>query len=166
MLCHNLTQKETELLTLQHIPFLRILARKFWSSSNLPFQNDYKLWTILPKTKTFCRNVPKFVHVCALSMSKKISLPLESPPGIGLTSLKLTSVLIEYGSYSKICPKRTCSKRDSCLKRTKGFAPKYQFTGQNLKNITCLKGTNGFAPKYQFTGQHLINLTRLKRTPF
>ena len=43
--------------------------------------------------------------------------------------------------YSETCLKRTCSKADTYLKRTKYFDPKYQFTGQSLINTTCLKRT-------------------------
>ena len=53
------------------------------------------------------------------------------------TAVKSSSAL----SYSKTCLKRTCSKADTCLKRTKDFAPKYQSTGQSLINITCLRRT-------------------------
>ena len=40
------------------------------------------------------------------------------------------------GEYSKTCLKRTFSKADTCLKRTKDFAPEYQITGRSLINIT------------------------------
>ena len=43
--------------------------------------------------------------------------------------------------YSKTCLKRTCSKVDTCLKRTKHFAPKYQFTGQSLIKIIYIRRT-------------------------
>ena len=33
------------------------------------------------------------------------------------------------GKYSKTCLKRTCSKADTCLKRTKYFVQKCQFPG-------------------------------------
>ena len=55
--------------------------------------------------------------------------------------LKGAAPLNEVIGYSKTCLKRTCSKADTCLKRTKDFAPKYQFTGQSLINLTCLKRT-------------------------
>ena len=53
--------------------------------------------------------------------------------------------------YSKTCLKRTYSKADNRLKRTKTFAPKYQFTGQSVTNITCLKRTLSKAEKWLIT---------------
>ena len=43
--------------------------------------------------------------------------------------------------YSETFLKQICSKVDTCLKRTKDFAPKYQLIGQSFINITCLKLT-------------------------
>ena len=42
-------------------------------------------------------------------------------------------------NYSKTCLKQTCPKADTCLKRTKYLAQRYQFTGLRLINLTCLK---------------------------
>ena len=44
-------------------------------------------------------------------------------------------------NYSKTSLKRTCSKADTWLKRTKDFVSKYQFKGQSLINLTYLKRT-------------------------
>ena len=42
----------------------------------------------------------------------------------------------DFLNYSKTCLKPTFSKADTCLERTKDFAPKCQYAGQNLINTT------------------------------
>ena len=52
----------------------------------------------------------------------------------------MTSVVLCIAVYSKICLKRTCSKADTCIKKTKDFTQKYQFAGQSLINIHVESG--------------------------
>ena len=64
------------------------------------------------------------------------------PINAGILQAKHISI-----EYNEIRLKRTYSKANNCLKRTKDFAPKYQFSGQSLINLTCLKQTEVFAQK-------------------
>ena len=63
VLCQNLSKNEAKLLILWHIPFLRVLARKFWFNVwNAPCQNGNRFWTKLARTVKFCQDVP-YMHI-------------------------------------------------------------------------------------------------------
>ena len=72
-------------------------------------------------------------------------LDLEADVSSMLSSIKVqhASYLRHEGHnyYSKTCLKRTCSKADTWLMRTKIFVQKYQFTGQSLIHLIFLKRT-------------------------
>ena len=114
---------------------------KLYTKFEMLIQIPSKFSLTNKKIKRQC--VPHFQRLTFLSnpLSKYQILCTNTTAWVVLGDITLFFVRLFFWSYSKTYLERKCSKANTCLKRTKDFATKYQFTDQSLINIACLKRT-------------------------
>ena len=136
---HQRKQKTSDLIKRTWLNLLqKYMKRQFLiNSKNGPWKIDFQFTIFKNRYKLVLTIIASLLYTLVLSKRwQKFTITwFEQVPDMICWWMPIRM------QYSKTCLKRTCSKADTCLKRTKDFAPKLQFTGQSLINLTCLKRT-------------------------